>query len=165
MNQFERISSGSSPKFVQINHMHQEEDQNAESARQIEVFFDGECPLCRREIDMLRALDAGKKIIFTDICGDGFEASCLGLTHSQLMERIYGRLPDGSLITGVEVFRRLYGAVGFKKVVAMSRWPAIRQSLDFAYDKFARHRLKLTGRCNADSCEVPLRRANQGGAT
>ncbi len=33
----------------------------------VEVFFDGECPLCMREIRMLRRLDRKDRIRFTDI--------------------------------------------------------------------------------------------------
>lgn len=38
----------------------------------IEVFFDGDCPLCIREINMLRWLDKKNKIKFTDIAGPDF---------------------------------------------------------------------------------------------
>jgi hypothetical protein len=70
------------------------------------------------------------------------------------MARIYGRLPDGSFITGVEVFRELYTAVGFGVLVALSRLPGIRHALDAAYAVFAKNRLRLTGRCADGSCAV-----------
>jgi predicted DCC family thiol-disulfide oxidoreductase YuxK len=73
-----------------------------------------------------------------------------------LMAEIHGRLPDGRIITGVEVFRRLYTAVGFGWLVAPTRWPGVRQGLDLAYRFFARYRLRLTGRCDTDghSCKL-----------
>ena len=49
------------------------------------------------------------------------------------------------LVEGVEVFRRLYTAVGFGPVVALTRLPGVRQLLDLAYHAFAKHRLRLTG--------------------
>jgi predicted DCC family thiol-disulfide oxidoreductase YuxK len=123
-----------------------------------EVFFDGECPLCMREIRMLRALDRRERIRFTDIAGDGFDASTLGLTYQQLMERIRGRMPDGTLVEGVEVFRQLYSAVGFGPVVALTRLPVVSGLLDLGYRLFASNRLRLTGRCIKDpsgACSVP----------
>ena len=82
--------------------------------RDIEVFYDGACPLCVREIRLLRRLDRRRgRIRFTDIAAEGFEPGSVGLTMDTLMARIYGRLPDGTLVEGVEVFRRLYAAVGF----------------------------------------------------
>src|SRR6185295_6134206 len=78
----------------------------------VEVFFDGECPLCKREVAWLRHLDRRQRIRFVDIAASGFDADALGVSWQTLMDRIHGRLPDGTLIEGVEVFRRAYAAVG-----------------------------------------------------
>ncbi len=120
----------------------------------VEVFFDGQCPLCMREIRMLRRLDRKARIRFTDIAAPGFDATKVGMTWDALMDRIHGRLPDGTIIEGVEVFRRLYSAVGFGPLAALTRLPGIRQVLDAGYGAFAKNRLKLTGRCTADGCAI-----------
>ena len=124
-----------------------------------EVFYDGECPLCTREIHMLMRLDKARRIRFTNIADDAFDASSLGTTWADLMEKIHGRMPDGTLVVGVEVFRQLYGAVGFGWLVSMSRWPVLSQVLDFGYRVFAKNRLRWTGRCS-DACQIPARRAS-----
>ena len=87
----------------------------------VEVFFDGDCPLCVREIDMLRRLDRRERIRFTDIAESSFDSREVGVDWNTLMARIHGRLPDGTLIEGVEVFRRLYAAAGFPRLVAATR--------------------------------------------
>lgn len=125
----------------------------------VEVFFDGDCPLCRREIAMLQRLDARDAIAFTDIAAPGFDAAAIGKTHAELMARIHARLPDGSLVEGVEVFRRLYAAVGFERLVALTRLPGISSAFDLAYWVFAKNRLRITGRrCDDTSC-TPARGA------
>jgi predicted DCC family thiol-disulfide oxidoreductase YuxK len=122
---------------------------------QVEVFFDGECPICLREIDMLRRKDRGRgRIRFTDIAAPSFDPLPLGKDRAQLMDRIHGRLPDGTWIEGVEVFRRLYAAVGFGPLVALSRLPGISHAADAAYALFAKNRLRLTGRCASGACDV-----------
>lgn len=126
---------------------------------EIEVFYDGACPLCTREITMLRKRDRRARIRFTDIAAEGFDAGAVGLTWQALMARIHGRLPDGTIIEGVEVFRRLYAAVGFSALVSVSRMPGLSQLLDLAYHLFAKNRLRLTGRCADDTCEVHARSA------
>jgi predicted DCC family thiol-disulfide oxidoreductase YuxK len=128
----------------------------------VEVFYDGDCPLCVREIKLLRRLDQHRRIGFVDIASQQFSPGELGVSWQDLMSRIHGRLPDGSLIEGVEVFRRLYSAVGWGRVVSVTRWPLVRQLLDAAYHVFARHRLRLTGRCSAAECSV-RRAAGSGG--
>ena len=120
----------------------------------IEVFYDGKCPLCTREIDMLRRRDRRARIGFIDISAPDFDASTIGLAWETLMERIHGRLPDGTIIEGVEVFRRLYTAIGFGKLVTLTRLPGIAQILDVAYRKFAKNRLRLTGRCMEEACAI-----------
>lgn len=121
---------------------------------EIEVFFDGGCPLCLREINFLKRRDRHGKIKFTDIDAPSFRPEICGKTYDELMARIYGRLPDGTWITGVEVFRRLYSAVGFGPLVMLTRLPVISQIMDLGYHVFAKNRLRLTGRCTAQSCSV-----------
>jgi predicted DCC family thiol-disulfide oxidoreductase YuxK len=117
-----------------------------------ELYYDGQCPLCSREVAALRRMDHSRKLRFSDIAADGFQAATLGLSQAQLMARIHGRTPAGELVEGVEVFRRVYAALGFERLVAASRWPGVRSLLDASYTLFARNRLRLTGRCDAEAC-------------
>lgn len=120
-----------------------------------EVFFDGECPLCRREIALLRKRDRQGRLRFTDIAAPDFDPRPLGLDLGALMSRIHGRLPGGELVSGVEVFRQLYAAIGFERFVALSRLPVIAPLLESAYAVFSANRLRLTGRCTRSTCDLP----------
>ncbi len=121
---------------------------------EIEVFFDGDCPLCLREIGVLRRWDGKKRIRFTDIAGTSFRTAEPDLDWNQLMAQMHGRLPSGELISGVEVFRRMYSAVGLGKLVWISRLPGLSWFLELGYRLFARHRLWLTGRCADGNCRI-----------
>ena len=121
---------------------------------QVEVFYDGECPLCLREIKMLRWMDRREQIRFTNIADSSFSTADYGKTMQEFMDGIQGRLPDGTWIIGVEVFRRLYAAVGLGAIVALTRLPGVSHSLDLGYRIFAKNRLRLTGRCNSGNCDV-----------
>lgn len=127
------------------------------AAFEIKVLFDGECPLCAREISFLRRRDRRGLIAFEDIAAPGFDAKRFGLDQHAVMSRIHGVLPGGTVIEGVEVFRRLYTAVGLGWLVAPTRWPILRGLFDRAYLVFARNRLRWTGRadavCTRASCE------------
>ena len=127
---------------------------NEQESFEIEVFYDGECPLCIREINMLKRLDKELRIKFSDIANAEFNMSEIDASWSDLMNSIHGRLPNGRLIKGVEVFRRLYSAVGFGALVKISRLPLISNLLDLAYKIFAKNRLALTGRCLDASCKI-----------
>jgi predicted DCC family thiol-disulfide oxidoreductase YuxK len=122
-----------------------------------EVFYDEECPLCRREIELLRRLDRNRRVVFTSLSSSAFDASVVGKSRAELMARIHGRdLRNGEIVEGVEVFRRLYSAVGFGGFVALSRLPLLSWTLDRAYDWFAENRLRLTGRstCTDETCGI-----------
>ncbi len=121
---------------------------------QVEVFYDGECPLCLREIKLLRRLDRKHRIRFTDIADASFQPANYGMTMRDFMDEIQGRLPSGKWITGVDVFRRLYAAVGLKPVIWLTRLAGISHGLEFGYRIFAKNRLRLTGRCDSDTCKV-----------
>ncbi len=125
------------------------------SSFEVEVFYDGACPLCVREIGWLRRLDRQHRIRFTDITLEAFDAGALGVSWHALMDRIHGRLAVGTMLEGVEVFRRLYAAVGFRRLARATRLPGISQLLDLTYRLFAKNRLKLTGRCSNDACILP----------
>ncbi|MDZ4820881.1 MAG: DUF393 domain-containing protein [Planctomycetota bacterium] len=129
-------------------------NNSIDSAHEVEVFYDGACPLCLREIKLLRRWDRKGSIRFTDIDSPTFDGEAVGKSYKDLMAQMHGRLPAGEWIQGVEVFRRMYAAVGFRRLVAVSRLPLISQILQLGYLVFAWNRLRLTGRCTAQTCST-----------
>lgn len=119
----------------------------------LEVFYDGECPLCRREIAWLRRFDRRRSICFTDIAAPSFDAAAHGRTRAELMGRIHARARDGEWAIGVETLRRMYEAIGLGALVAWTRIRPVDAVLRRAYEVFARNRLRWTGRpCEKDTC-------------
>ena len=115
---------------------------------QIKLLYDGECPLCVREVNFLRKRDAGRgKVTFVDIADDDYspEAHC-GVDFETAMGRIHAVLPDGSIIKNVEVFRRVYEILGMGWIYAATRLPVIGWIVDTLYEIWADWRLALTGR-------------------
>lgn len=120
---------------------------------EIEILYDGDCPLCSREVEVLRRLDRGRgRVRFADIAAPDFEPARYGRTRAELMARIHGVLGDGTLVEGMEVFRRAYAGVGLGWLLAPTRWRLLRPLADAAYRWFARNRLRLTGRREACAC-------------
>jgi predicted DCC family thiol-disulfide oxidoreductase YuxK len=124
-----------------------------------EVFYDGDRPLCMREIRLLRQRDKRQRIRFVDIAVEAFDAASVGASPEELLDRLHGRLLDGTLIDGVEVFRRLYAAVGFPPLVTLMRLPGIEHALDLGYGRFAKNGVRLTARCAKGACTVISKRS------
>lgn len=92
---------------------------------------------------MVRRMDVNDRLILTDIAATNFDASSVGKPLDTLMREIHGRRADGSWVVGVEVFREIYGRVGFERLTTLTRWPIVRSLLDIGYQCFAWPRYKL----------------------
>lgn len=117
---------------------------------EIKLLYDGECPLCLREVNFLQKKDAGRgKVAFVDIAADDYNPEeNAGIDFETAMGRIHGILPDGTVIKNVEVFRRVYEALGMGWVYAITKLPILGAIANFIYGIWADLRLKLTGRPN-----------------
>ncbi|MEA5572336.1 DUF393 domain-containing protein [Calothrix sp. UHCC 0171] len=116
----------------------------------IKLLYDGECPLCVREVNFLKRRDAGRGLVaFVDIADINYNPEDnSGIDFETAMGRIHAILPDGSIITNVEVFRRIYETLGMGWVYAITKLPIIGFIAEKIYAIWADFRLALTGREN-----------------
>ena len=115
---------------------------------QIKLLYDGECPLCLREVNFLQKQDAGRGLVeFVDIADDNYSPEDNGgIDYETAMGRIHAIMADGKIIRNVEVFRRVYEVLGMGWVYALTKLPIIGKIADIIYIIWAELRLKLTGR-------------------
>ena len=73
----------------------------------VTVWHDGACPLCQREIALMRRLDRRDRIEFIDV-SDG-EASACPIDRSELLARFHAREGD-KLLSGAAAFAALASA-------------------------------------------------------
>ena len=102
-----------------------------------EVFYDEQCPLCRKEINFIRKRDRHGRLKLTDISAPDFNPLSTGKSLDDLMREIHGRYSDGTVITGVEVFRQIYQRIGWGAFVVPTRWIGVRWMMDRMYNNFA----------------------------
>jgi len=123
------------------------------------ILYDGECPLCRREVRFLERYNCNGWLALEDIASPDFNPAKYRATRAELMGVIHGVFPDGRMIQRLAVFREAYQAVGLGWVLAPTRWPGLRWLADRGYEWFARHRLaigKVFGRpCDSAACVKP----------
>lgn len=115
---------------------------------QIELLYDGECPLCVREVNFLKKRDAGRGLVsFVDIAEDDYNPeSHGGIDYEMAMGRIHAVLADGTVIKNVEVFRRIYEILGMGWIYALTKLPIVGAIANWLYGIWADWRLALTGR-------------------
>ncbi len=117
----------------------------------IKLLYDGECPLCMREVNFLQKRDAGRGLVaFVDIAADDYTAEANGgVDFETAMGRIHAVLPDDTVVQKVEVFRRVYEVLGLGWIYAMTKIPVVGWLANVLYDFWAERRLALTGRSMA----------------
>ena len=120
----------------------------------IKMLFDGGCPACKAEMRILKKWDKGRgRIEFEDIAAPDWNPDQYGITFDEAMGAMHAILPDGSIVTGVEAFRRGYAAVGRRWLLAWTTLPVCRQIADWAYRVFARNRYRITKTECTDRCK------------
>ncbi|GAB6139597.1 DUF393 domain-containing protein [Methylosoma difficile] len=117
--------------------------QQLDSIVEFTLFYDGQCPICRKEVAFLSRCNKHGRLVLQDIHSAGFNAEDYGKKTAELMAEIHGLLPDGRIIKGMPVFRAAYRAVGLGWLMAPTGWPVINLIFDGLYVLFAKYRLSL----------------------
>ncbi len=108
------------------------------------LFYDAACPVCRLEMDNLRARNALNRLVFKDISAPGFDAERYGATLQEMGALLHGQRADGTLVIGAETIRLAYRAVGLGYLAAPTDLPGLRPLFDAAYAVFARNRYGIS---------------------
>ena len=105
------------------------------------VWHDGDCPLCRAEIALMRRLDRRGAIRFVDATGSGADAC--PLDRRALLARFQAS-EDGKLLSGAAAFAAMWRAIPLLRPVGLlARSPMVLRALETAYLAFLRVRPAL----------------------
>jgi predicted DCC family thiol-disulfide oxidoreductase YuxK len=104
------------------------------------VWYDGACPLCIREIALIRRLDRRRAIEFVDVAGE--DAAC-PIDRAVLLARFHA-LEGGVLLSGAAAFAAMWRAVPLLRPLGLAaRLPGALWLLERAYRGFLRVRPAL----------------------
>ena len=110
---------------------------------ELEVWFDGDCPLCRREIAVMRRLDRRGAILFTDVASG--QGSC-PIDRAELLARFHAR-EEGVILSGAAAFAAMWRAIPlFRPFGLAARNRTVLGLLERLYVAFLRVRPALTQR-------------------
>lgn len=121
------------------------------------LLYDGGCPLCLREVELLGRKDRQRhgeqlKLAFVDIDQPEYNPdSYAGISYREAMGRIHAIDASGAVLRDVDVFRRAYDLIGMGWLYAPTQWPLLRPLTNLAYGIWADMRLRITGRPSLDS--------------
>ncbi|WP_375272639.1 thiol-disulfide oxidoreductase DCC family protein [Sphingomonas sp.] len=105
----------------------------------VTVWHDGACPLCAREIALMRRLDRHARIDFVDAT----TGSC-PLDRSEMLARLHAREDDGPILSGAEAFAAMWRAIPLLRPLGLlARNRRVLGLLDRLYARFLRVRPHL----------------------
>lgn len=115
------------------------------------VFYDGECPLCRREINHYRRLQGAGSLDWIDAARDDAALAEFGLQRETAMARFHVIDASGHWHTGAWGFIELWRHLpAYRWVATLLTSLHLVSALDWAYGRFARWRLQ--NRCSNNTC-------------
>lgn len=106
------------------------------------VYFDGSCPLCRREIALYRRLPQAQSLLWVDVS----EGQALGenLSCTAAMARFHVRDPQGRLYSGAAAFSLMWRAFpSWRWLGWCSAWPPMSWLFELFYRAFLPLRPRL----------------------
>jgi len=112
------------------------------------VYFDGSCPLCRREIAWYQKQRGGQAIAWQDVSGTNQLSVADDLTKDAAMRRFHVRKLDGKLVSGAVAFSELWRNLPmFRLLGFFVGLPVIRNFAEVLYRLFLRVRPSVQQRC------------------
>lgn len=116
------------------------------------VFYDGGCPLCRREIAHYQRLDRHSDIEWTDIHAHADLLKPYGVDWETAMQRFHVLGMDGRMLSGAYAFAAMWERLPYYRILALIvSFPGILWLLDGAYRQFASWRWK---RICTEACAI-----------
>jgi predicted DCC family thiol-disulfide oxidoreductase YuxK len=98
----------------------------------VTVWHDGDCPLCRREIALMRRLDRRGRISFVDATGP---TSC-PLDREELLVRFHA-MEDGRMLSGAAAFAAMWRAIPLLRPIGLlARHRPVLALLEWLYRRF-----------------------------
>ena len=115
-------------------------DRKTAETAALTVYYDGACPLCRREVSFYRRLDGEERIVWEDVSKPDAEPGC-DLSRESALQRFHARRRDGQLESGAAAFVAVWRQLpGFRVLAPLAAWPPVLRLLERAYRGFLKAR-------------------------
>ena len=110
----------------------------AKTQSPLTVYYDGACPVCRREIGFYQKR-TGANVSYCDVAAEVCPAP--DLNREDALQRFHVRLADGALVSGAAAFLALWRATpGFRLPATLLSARPVVALLDVAYGGFLKLR-------------------------
>lgn len=106
-------------------------------AESCEVYFDGSCPLCRREIDFYRRRDGADAINWVDVSAADYAGGGCAPAPDTAMKQFHVKRADGTIVSGGAAFAELWAAIpALRPLGILFRHPPFSWAIALGYRAF-----------------------------
>lgn len=107
------------------------------------IYYDASCPLCTREVTVLKRYDHADLLRLIDCSPEKF-AAVEGHSREAMMQLIHARDAAGRWLIGAPVFAAAYRASGFASIASLWGSARLQPLWAVVYPWIARHRMLLS---------------------
>jgi predicted DCC family thiol-disulfide oxidoreductase YuxK len=101
------------------------------------VFYDGSCPLCRKEIDFYRRREGAERVEWIDVSAEDYPGTGGAPARDEAMKRFHVRRADGGLVSGGAAFAELWAALPELRILGIIfRIPPFSWAIKISYRAF-----------------------------
>lgn len=118
------------------------------------IFYDANCPLCTKEMRLLKEADKHNKIALEDINTDDFEQRFNHIKRQDALAFLHAQQDNGEMIYGLDVTFAAWQTVGRHSWLKLLQLPGIRFIADLGYRLFAKYRRQITRIFCQSSCGI-----------
>lgn len=120
----------------------------------IDVYFDGKCGLCSKEIRYYQTIAPSGVFTWHDIAHDPAPLATLGISQEAALRRLHVIDKNKTRHQGVDAFIVIWQKLPYWSLLALfARLPIIHKIAQIAYNRFADYRFK-----NLDHCQIFLKK-------
>lgn len=102
----------------------------------VQVYFDGSCPMCRREIAVYQNIKPDQPIDWVDVSKPETPLP-KGQTKEQLMARFHTKTAQGELLSGAAAFVHVWAQLpGWRVLALLAKLPGMLWVMEKAYNGF-----------------------------
>lgn len=126
----------------------------ADSEYSLSIYYDGGCPLCRREIGYYRRRPGADRLNWVNLLVATPDELGPDLDPADAMARLHVRGADGRLVSGARAFALLWQHLpGFQTAGRIAAMPGIVHALEIGYRLVLR--VRHLWRKPSPACELP----------
>lgn len=125
------------------------------------IYYDNECPICIREMALVREQNVSGSLETVPVQGNEAELARHGISTEAAMTLLHIVDREGRITCGMPALRIMYRECGGRPIARIWNWPVLCHVADWGYPLFARYRYYIPRwllpkpQCEDGVCRVP----------